>query len=285
MRRFALSIPAALLMMAQQPPAVEFTCPMDREVRSPNPGKCPRCGMRLVAGIPVPTEYRMALRITPPQVPAERPIALEFRVAEPKEGASVKQFEVVHEKLFHLFLVSQDLQWFAHLHPDADMDGRFRLTTQLPKPGVYRLLADFYPRGGTPQLLPRTLTTAGYVKPIEEGIPALSADLAPKHGENLNVELSLDPPEPIAGKKAMLFFKVSPADGLEPYLGAWGHMLAASADLADTIHEHPFFAEGGPQLQFNLFFPRATMYRVWVQFQRQGVVNTVAFTVPVSKLH
>jgi hypothetical protein len=38
------------------------------------------------------------------------------------------------------------------------------------------------------------------------------------------------------------------------------------------------------QLQFNLIFPRAGVYRVWVQMQRQGVVNTFAFNVPVSEL-
>jgi len=70
---------------------------------------------------------------------------------------------------------------------------------------------------------------------------------------------------------------------LERYLGAWGHLPAASHDLIDTLHEHPFLAQGG-QMQFNLVFPRPAVYRVWVQFQRRGVVNTVAFTVPVSRL-
>jgi hypothetical protein len=82
----------------------------------------------------------------------------------------------------------------------------------------------------------------------------------------------------------MLFFRVTPAEGLEPYLGVWGHMLAASDDLIDMLHEHPAFAEAGPQIQFNLIFPRARTYRLWVQFQRQGLVNTARFDVPVSAL-
>lgn len=84
--------------------------------------------------------------------------------------------------------------------------------------------------------------------------------------------------------KTLLFFRVDPAEGLEKYLGAWGHMLAASEDLVDMIHNHPFLGEGGPQIQFNLIFPRAVVYRLWVQFQRQGVVNTVRFDVPVTEL-
>ena len=37
-------------------------------------------------------------------------------------------------------------------------------------------------------------------------------------------------------------------------------------------------------MQFNFKFPRARVYRVWVQFQRKGVVNTVHFDVPVKEL-
>jgi hypothetical protein len=83
--------------------------------------------------------------------------------------------------------------------------------------------------------------------------------------------------------KTLMFFRVSPADGFEPYLGAWGHMLAVSSDLIDLIHTHPFLANG-PLVQFNVEFPRAGTYRVWVQFQRKGVVNTARFDVPVARL-
>ena len=75
-----------------------------------------------------------------------------------------------------------------------------------------------------------------------------------------------------------------PDDGLEPYLGAWGHMLAVSEDLVDLVHTHPFIADGGPTVQFNLVFPRPGLFRIWTQFQRQGVVNTLHFDVPVRAL-
>jgi hypothetical protein len=281
-RRLLPGLFTAVLLWAQQ--AIEFVCPMDREVRSATPGKCPRCGMTLAANLPEPLEYPVDLRVAPPQIPSGRNITLEFRVADPKTGAPVKKFEIVHEKLFHLFIVSQDLQYFAHLHPDFGPDAAFRLQTWLPKPGAYRILADFYPKGGTPQFAPKTITTAGCTGSLEPGIPQLAPDLSPKHGENLAAELKLDPPEAIAGKKTMLFVHLSPEDGLEPYLGAWAHLLAVSNDLVDAIHDHPFIANGGPDMQFNIFFPREALYRVWIQFQRKGIVNTAAFTIPVTSL-
>ena len=98
------------------------------------------------------------------------------------------------------------------------------------------------------------------------------------------VELVTDPQQPISGAKTQMYFHVKPGEDLEKYLGAWGHMLVASDDLIDLIHEHPFIADGGPQIQFNVIFPRAKSYRVWVQFQRKGVVNTAHFDVPVKEL-
>jgi hypothetical protein len=82
----------------------------------------------------------------------------------------------------------------------------------------------------------------------------------------------------------MLFIQLKPADGLEPYLGAWAHLLTASHDLVDTIHTHPFLADGGPEMQFNVFFPRVATYRIWIQLQRRGIVNTVAFTLKAGEL-
>jgi len=237
--------------------------------------------MKLVAGLPMPVEYPMEFRATPSSIPAGREITLEFRVIDPGTRRAVTHFETVHEKLFHLFLVSQDLEYFSHEHPVQTASGWFRLRTRLPKPGIYRLFADFDPSGGTPQLAARTFSTAGYAAPIESAIAHPAPDLRPKQAANLSVELSTDPVEPFAGKKTMLFFRVTPSDGLEQYLGVWAHLLAVSNDLIDTIHSHPFLADGGPSMQFNLFFPRAASYRLWIQVQRKDVVNTAAFTVPV----
>jgi len=240
--------------------------------------------MTLVPGIPQPVEYPMEFRAEPRSIPAGREVTFDFRVLDPRSGKPVTRFEIVHEKLFHLFLVSQDLQYFAHEHPEFRPGGWFRLKTTLPKPGTYKLLADFDPAGGTPQLAVKMFSTAGYVQPLETSLVRPPADLKPKQGVNLQVEMTAEPMPPIAGKKTMLFLKVKPADGLEQYIGAWAHMLAVSHDLMDTIHSHPFIADGGPNMQFNIFFPREAAYKIWLQMQRKGVVNTVEFTLPVEQL-
>jgi len=257
-----------------------YQCPMDPDIRSKTEGFCSRCGMKLKAGIPEPIEFPVDLKVTPRAIKPGQKAELEFTVRDPQNGRQIPHFELVHEKLFHLFVVSRDMQVFVHDHPVFGEDAKFRYDYTFPKPGLYRLLADFYPEGATPQLIQKTVIVPGPAQPA----PVLTRDYSTKQAENISVSLTTDPPQPIAGTKTMMFFKIEPADGIEKYIGAWGHMLAASDDLIDMIHTHPFIADGGPEMQFNVYFPREHVYRVWVQFQRKGVVNTAHFDVPVKEL-
>jgi len=254
-----------------------YSCPMDPDILSAVPGKCPRCGMALVAGIPDPVEFHLDLTVTPrPPQPNEQ-AELTFEVFDPWKDHRVEKFSIIHEKPFHAFVVSRDLQFFLHDHPTWE-NGAFHYRMKFPRPGMYRVLGDFYPEAATPQLLPETVFVAGAEAPVT----ALTRDYSQKRAENLSVDFSISPSDPIAGQPAQMRFTLNPGDGLEKYLGAWGHMLAASDDLIDMIHTHPFIADGQAEMQFNLVFPRARMYRVWVQFQRNGVVNTAHFDVPVQ---
>jgi len=243
--------------------------------------------MTLVANLPDPREFRVQITSSPKLLKPGQETLLTFRVEDPTTRKPVRDFQIVHERLYHLFVISQDMEFFQHVHPVMESDATFKLDVTFPHPGFYRVLSDFYPAGATPQLIEKTLFVPGSGRMMTS--PKLTADLAPKKLENLEVSLTTDPPEPIAGMKTMMFFRLTPNDGIEPYLGAMGHMLVASCDLVDLIHTHPFLVtdpEGGSvkQIQFNAIFPREGMYRMWVQFQRKGVVNTAIFTIPVTVL-
>jgi hypothetical protein len=254
-----------------------YVCPMDRDIRSNEPGKCSRCGMQLVAGIPDQSEYHLDLTVAPkPAKPGER-VRLTFEVFDPWKDHRVEKFSVVHEKLFHAFIISRDLRFFVHDHPTWE-NGAFHYDITFPKPGMYRVLGDFYPEAAAPQLITETIFVAGADTPAAH----LTRDYSTKTAQNLSVEFSTNPPEPVAGAFAQIRLSVTPGDGLEKYLGAWGHMLAASDDLIDLTHTHPFIADGSAQMQFSLVFPRPRVYRVWVQCQRLGVVNTAYFDVAVK---
>ncbi len=152
---------------------------MDPEVRSGQAGVCPRCGMKLVLHVPEVVEYPLEIFSSPDLLKPDDEVTLTFRVRDP-EGQAVNRFEIVHEKLMHVFIVSENLEFFAHEHPQPEAGGKFRLKLQLPWGGMYRLLADYYPAGSVPQLAVKTLMVSGS-SPLSKLQPAL----APSTSENL----------------------------------------------------------------------------------------------------
>lgn len=257
---------------------VVYSCPMDPDVRSERPGQCRRCGMTLIAGVPAPLEFHTDVTTIPDAPRAGRQTVLQFTVHDPRNERPVAAFNLVHEKLFHAFVVSQDLECFEHGHPSLVADGVFQYPLVLPKPGMYRVLGDFYPAGNTPQLSIGTVIVQGEPPPAAH----LGRDYLQKSTRNLRVSLETIPERPVATARTQLRFVVEGEHPLEKYLGVWGHILAASEDLIDMMHEHPFLADGSSRVEFEIVFPRAGPYRIWVQFQSGGIVNTAHFDVPVE---
>jgi len=273
-------------------PASAYVCPMHPDVMSASAGKCPRCNMDLVPGSPLSMpDFTLEVETVPRVLKAGQPIKFRFVVRHPLTGEQAKQFATIHDKLFHLFVISRDLEEFAHIHPEAQPDGSFTITHVLPKPGHYVLFSDFLALGGGAQIVATPIATAG----VDTDLMAAQARLTPdppwtRTADGAKVELLNQQSEFLGGEEIDLVFRFRnaetdvPITDLQRYLGAWGHLLAASSDLVDMIHTHPAWEEGGPNVQFNLIFPRPGVHRVWVQFQRQGVVNTAHFDVPVTAL-
>lgn len=278
-RRACILLGVGVATQAQQP-AADFVCPMDPDIHRPGPGRCPRCGMALVARLPSFAPYTVRISTDPSIPKAGQPLQLRFEIRGPAQKALSRTLQEVHERLFHLFVISEDLTFFAHEHPVLQDDGTFILLTVLPRGGLYRILCDFYPRDAQPQLITQTLLVRGGTFAAPQWEPSSET----QNGLNVNGTLRLEPAQAIAGKETLVFLHLSSAEKLEPYLGAWAHLLAASGDLIDLIHTHPTIADGGPDLQFNLIFPRKGNYKLWIQLQRNSVVNTLAFTVPVGSL-
>lgn len=250
---------------------------------------CPRCRMALVRKPSTFDRYGIEVATEPKAPVAGAPTRIRLMVRAADAGSVVKEFELVHERLMHLFVVSHDLSFFAHVHPDYDSAGYFEQTVTLPSSGAYRLIADFAPTGGIPQFLEKTLVTAGYTGPLFNP-PQLTPDAGDaKTIDHTRVRLFMTPA--IAGIRQSVVFELrdpasdTPVVDLEPFLQAPAHLLLVSNDLQTANHVHPAAGltdSNGPRLAFQLLFPRAGTYRLWLQFQRHGHVVTVPFTVSVE---
>ena len=260
-----------------------YWCPMHPDVRRPDRAKCPRCGMVLV---PIPParlgDYQMDVVLMPRATGGVSGLTLTIR--DPAWGKVVPSFEDVHERPLHLFIVSRDLETFAHVHPERQKNGAFAIRHDLP-PGTYGVMADFLPSNGPSQFLQRVVVTPGYA-----GSPFVTPTLTagPTEAVTNGLTISLDAREVRPRRPSTLRFHVTdaatkqPVRDLEPFLGAAGHLLIVSPDLTTAFHAHPDGGlTNGPDVTFDPTFPTEGLYKMWVQFQRKGQVITSSFVVSV----
>jgi hypothetical protein len=290
---FLVFVAAVSTVTTQVATGSTYFCPMHPDITSKTAGSCPKCGMAFVFGDPWnQREYRIALATVPSAPKAGQPTRFRFAVEDPDSKKTVTTFAVVHDKQFHLFVVSQDLEHFAHIHPEQQSDGAWVIDHTLPVAGNYRVFTDFMPLGGTPQVLASTVVTAGYTGDLASSVPTLAPDKAStKTVGETTVHLTPEPPEIVAGRATRLKYQLAvkgiPVTDLEPYLAAWGHTLILSEDAFEYVHAHPIeylpTAEpnphGGPTVTFEAIFPKPGRYRLWTQFKRRGEVSTASFTV------
>ncbi|MFF4168792.1 hypothetical protein [Streptomyces sp. NPDC001744] len=217
--------------------------------------------------------YTLALE-TPTPAPGRSVLRFSVRDAS---GGRVTAFATEHEKEMHFVVASRDLTVFRHLHPVKAADGTWTVEADLPAPGAYRAFADFKPAapGARALTLGADLSVPGEYapKPLPAAAPTASVD-----GYRVRLGGTLDP-----GKPGGLRFTVTragkPVTDLEPYLGAYGHLVALrDGDLA-YLHVHPNEGGPGPDVSFTATAPSAGAYRLFLDFRHGGEVRTAAFTV------
>jgi hypothetical protein len=229
-----------------------------------------------VRGLAV-AEGGLRLVVEDPELRRGRTERLAFRIVDAR-GETVRRFDVEHTKRMHLIVARRDLTGFQHLHPEQAGDGTWTTRVRLDDAGSYRRLADFSHRGTA-----RTLATDLRVDGAAALRPLAAARSTAVSDGGYDVRLDAGAVRP--GKEANLRFTVT-KDGApvqtEPYLGAGGHLVALrDGDLA-FLHVHPTEAGHGDAIGFAATFPTEGRYRLFLQFQHEGRVQTVAFTQEVK---
>lgn len=231
-------------------------------------------------------ESGYSLDLETPRIPAAKKSELRFSIRD-SAGRKVTAFTREHDKELHLILASRDLGTFRHLHPTRSPDGTWSTKADLPAAGTYRLFTDFTPaaKGAEGLTLGTDLAVSGSFSPAPLPAPAKVAKV---DGYTVSLDGRLRP-----GAASELKLKVAkngrPVTDLDPYLGAYGHLVALrSGDLA-YLHVHPNGSPGdgktkpGPTISFTATAPSAGTYRLFLDFQHQGKVRTASFTVDADR--
>ena len=222
--------------------------------------------------------YRLDLAQTVVTTGATEPF--RFRVLGPGDAA-VSAFDVEHEKRLHLVLVRRDGSRYQHLHPELAADGTWSVPLTVASAGSYRVFADFKPTGGAKTTLGADIQAAGQYEPAQYAGPVRTATV-----DGYEVSLSGDlAPGESATVVATVRRDGQPVGTLQPYLGAYGHLVALRASDLGYLHVHPLGAPGdgrttpGPEIRFAVEVPTDGRYRVFLDFQHEGKVRTAEFTL------
>jgi hypothetical protein len=214
-----------------------------------------------------PAEVHLALArrlLSPgPSVP------LSFQVQWP-DGRAVTSYDVEHEKQLHLIVLdTRSLTDFQHVHPALGADGTWTVHVALRPGTAYRMYADGS-TGGQGFLATADLATTGS-RPAPGPVPAPSTT-----DRVAGMTVTLDQAN---GTVRAAVTRGGRPVTLEPYLGAFGHLVVIRVDDLSYLHVHP---EAGEAPTFVVAGLAPGRYRYFFDFQVDGVVHTAAFTHDVG---
>lgn len=258
--------------------------------------------------------FTVDFKSEPDTINAGSPAILVFTVKD-KQGATVRDLSIVHEKPMHVLVVSKDLAEFYHIHPEQqEADGSYRVSHVFPNGGEYKIYTDFTPKEAAQMVEQIDIKVVG---PERAKVSLVIDTKLEKTVDGLKVVMTPDV-EIRAGKELILTFQAfdaatnRPATDLQNYLGELAHFVLISEDMKDFVHAHPMskgenmgdmrmddgnHADAGhshsksestpkpraSEVAAHTTFPRAGLYKIWAQFQRGGKVVAVPFVVNVKE--
>ncbi|MEC3981478.1 hypothetical protein [Amycolatopsis sp. H20-H5] len=208
------------------------------------------------------------------------PGGLSFRILG-RGDVSVTVFDVDHDQAMHLIFVRRDGSGYEHLHPTLAADGTWTTQVGPAAAGTYRVIADVTPRGGLKVAWGADVQVAGQDEPAPGG-PSRTFAV-----DGYRVDLAGDlRPGAASEVTAMVTKDGAPVSDLQPYLGAYGHLVALRAADLGFLHVHP--ADGGvtagPAVRFAADVPVSGRYRLFLDFRHGGRVHIAEFALDTITL-
>jgi hypothetical protein len=210
-------------------------------------------------------------------VPAEHILTAAggvFRfVIDGPSGAAVHRFTPLHDRYLHLIVANRELTEFHHVHPWLAPDGTWSIEVPALPAGAYRAIADFQVADGPRLALGTDVTVPGDYQPEPTPHPASITRV-----DGYQVELSTDRQAAGEVETALTIRKNGHlVTDLQPYLGAYGHLVALRVGDLAYAHVHPA-GYGDGTIRFDATLTAQGRYRLFLDFKHADTVHTAAFT-------
>lgn len=212
---------------------------------------------------------------------------LAYTITGP-DGHPVTDYQEGQGSEMHLVVVRTDGAQYRHVHPELDSaTGTWSLPWEWSEAGTYKLYANVAVAGDRedPLILSRSVDVAGTLTPHTDR-PVSAHDEVDGYEVTLAGDLK-------AGTSTTLTLSVTqdgvPVTALQPYLGAFGHLVALREGDLEYLHVH---AEGeepsagdtsGPDVSFMAEAPTAGRYFLYLTFRVDGEVHTAQFVLEAEQ--
>ena len=222
----------------------------------------------------------MEVSTVPSPVRAGEPATLILNPVNHHRPTSVT-LEQIHEQYLHLLIVSEDLAYFRHEHPQP-IGTRYEHMHLFPSGGKYILFMDFTPLGSEQQLSRYELQVEGETR---ERQPLI---VQPTVWQEQGYSLYRSADQPLVSGQMLELTLLAEKSGrpirdLDYYLEALAHVVIIHENTLDYLHVHPLeSSDHGPQIKLHTSFPQAGNYKMFVQSSHLGQVRTASFVLPVN---
>jgi len=228
-------------------------------------------------------EYYMQFATAPQSLDAGKEISFSLTPKIKGSESEAVPLETMHDYKIHLILVSNDLSFYQHLHPEYNADGSYTVKTMLKNGGKYVLFADYMPSGSDDKIERFEIVVTGNeleAKLYNKENLTASADGYTVKLESESGKFATNETNHIAAIISKNGKEIN-ANELETLMSSKGHMVIISADTKKYIHVHPEVEDN--RLDLHADFDTPGIYHAFFQFQTDGKIHLVDFVLNVTK--
>lgn len=210
----------------------------------------------------------------PETVIAQQETVLLLSPVDSKTNNNTLDLEPVHTKDIHLIIVSEDLSYFAHEHPEKH-EKQYKSSFAFPFAGKFLLYLDIKPQNDSPVVIRKTVEVNGEKRQVQ----SYQRNVLSSTAGDVTAELDI---KDLSAMKVKITqgSTVVPATSLGEFLGAKAHVVMINLETKEYLHVLPMVHQD--VLQLHSAFTTKGLYRVWVQFILNERLYTMDYALHIT---